>query len=110
MSESEVLTKIDSLNADPSVHGILVQMPLDSDSAIDGHLVTNRVLPSKDVDGLTTVNEGRVATGDLNTGFVPCTPAGCLNLIKKSGVEVEGATAVVIGTRIRFSNIIKLKV
>ena len=51
----------------------------------------------QDVDGLCTINEGRVATGDLKSGFLPCTPAGCMKMIEKSGVKVEGANAVVLG-------------
>ena len=73
-------------------------MPLDcDDKTIDSHLVTNRVESGKDVDGLTTINEGKVATGDLKTGFQPCTPAGCMDLIQRSGVQIEGARAVVLG-------------
>jgi len=97
-SQSEILQAIDRLNADPNVHGIIVQMPLDcDDKTIDSHLVTNRVDSGKDVDGLTTINEGKVATGDLKTGFQPCTPAGCMDLIQRSGVQIEGARAVVLG-------------
>ena len=86
------------MNADPAVHGIIVQMPLGTDEGIkvDSHLVTNKVDPDKDVDGLTTINEGKVATGILDS-FIPCTPAGCLDLIKRSGVKIEGARAVVVG-------------
>ena len=51
----------------------------------------------KDVDGLSTINEGKVATGDLKSGFLPCTPAGCIDLIKRSGVDIVGARAVVVG-------------
>merc|ERR1719219_2025316 len=72
-------------------------MPLDCDEEIDSHLITDAVAPEKDVDGLCTVNEGRVATGDLSSGFLPCTPNGCLQLIKRSGVTIAGATAVVLG-------------
>ena len=85
------------LNADPTVHGIIVQMPLDSDEAIDSALVTDAVSPDKDVDGLCTVNEGRLATGDVHGGFLPCTPAGCMELIRRTGVEIAGARAVVLG-------------
>ena len=92
------MQEIEALNADPNIHGIIVQMPLDCSNTVDSHLVTNKVDPSKDVDGLTTINEGKVCTGDLNTGFLPCTPAGCMELIKKSGVKIQGANAVVIGT------------
>ena len=97
VTEGELFQKLDELNEDHSVHGILLQMPLDCVDPIDSHLATNRVLCSKDVDGLTTINEGKIATGDLGTGFIPCTPAGCMDLIKKSGVKIEGATAVVVG-------------
>ena len=55
------------------------------------------IFSGKDVDGLTTINEGKVATGDLKTGFQPCTPAGCMDLIQRSGVQIEGARAVVLG-------------
>ena len=69
MTQSEILQELDKLNADPEVHGIIVQMPLDcEDPNIDSHLITNRVDPSKDVDGLTTINEGKLATGDVTTG------------------------------------------
>jgi len=57
------------------VHGIIVQMPLDCDTPIDSHRITDAVSPEKDVDGLHTVNEGRLAIGDLG-GFLPCTPWG----------------------------------
>jgi len=96
-TQSELLSKIMNLNEDPSVHGIIVQMPLDSEQEIDSHVVTDAVLASKDVDGLCTTNEGRVATGDLSSGFLPCTPHGCIKLIEKSGVKVAGSTAVVVG-------------
>ena len=88
-SQSELLAKIKELNEDRNTDGIIVQMPLDSSEDIDSHLITNSVDPDKDVDGLCTVNEGKVATGDLKSGFLPCTPYGCLKLIEKSGVEVR---------------------
>lgn len=67
---------------------------------IDSKLITDRVLPSKDVDGLCTINQGRVAIGEIegDGSFIPCTPAGCLELIKRSGVEIKGAQAVVVCT------------
>ena len=64
---------------------------------IDERAVTDRVSPDKDVDGLGTVNQGKLAAGDMETGFMPCTPAGCMELIRRSGVEIAGAEAVVIG-------------
>ncbi|XP_043863721.1 C-1-tetrahydrofolate synthase, cytoplasmic isoform X2 [Drosophila mojavensis] len=96
ITESELLDKLSDLNADPQVHGIIVQMPLDCETAIDAHRITDAVSPAKDVDGLHTVNEGRLAVGDLN-GFLPCTPWGCLELIRSTGVEIAGARAVVLG-------------
>ncbi|CAG4957702.1 unnamed protein product [Colias eurytheme] len=95
-TEVELLTKLNELNESPEVHGIIVQMPLDSIHPIDSHLVTDAVSPHKDVDGLNTQNEGRVALGDLS-GFVPCTPAGCIELIKRTGVSIAGKRAVVLG-------------
>ena len=64
---------------------------------IDERAVTDRVSPAKDVDGLGTVNQGRLAAGDLEGGFTPCTPAGCMELIRRSGAQVAGAEAVVVG-------------
>ncbi|XP_012269658.1 C-1-tetrahydrofolate synthase, cytoplasmic isoform X2 [Athalia rosae] len=95
-TEAELLNKLYKLNNDPATHGIIVQMPLDSVNKIDSHLITDTVSPEKDVDGLNTINEGRVAIGDM-TGFLPCTPNGCIELIKKSGVPISGAQAVVLG-------------
>lgn len=74
---------INQLNLNSDVHGIIVQLPLDSVNPIDTTLVTDTVSPSKDVDGLSTINQGKVAIGDLASGFLPCTPVGCLELIKK---------------------------
>ncbi|KAH8330720.1 hypothetical protein KR067_006816, partial [Drosophila pandora] len=96
ITELELLDKINDLNDDPRVHGIIVQMPLDSEASIDSHRITDAVSPEKDVDGLHTVNEGRLAIGDLG-GFLPCTPWGCLELIRRTGVEIAGASAVVLG-------------
>ncbi|KAF7274102.1 hypothetical protein GWI33_013220 [Rhynchophorus ferrugineus] len=96
VTQHEILQELKKLNEDPLVHGIIVQMPLDSETEIDSHAITEAVSPSKDVDGLHTVNEGRLAIGDLN-GFLPCTPVGVLELIKKSGIPLEGAEAVVLG-------------
>lgn len=96
ITEAELLLKLKKLNDDPNVHGIIVQMPLDCENKIDSHLITDTVSPDKDVDGLNTINEGRVAVGDMN-GFLPCTPNGCIELIRRSGVSMQGAQAVVLG-------------
>ncbi|XP_039758173.1 C-1-tetrahydrofolate synthase, cytoplasmic isoform X1 [Pararge aegeria] len=95
-TQPELLTKLAALNDSPLVHGIIVQMPVDSIHSMDAHLITDAVSPQKDIDGLNTMNEGRVALGDM-TGFIPCTPAGCLELIKRTGTTIAGKTAVVLG-------------
>ncbi|XP_053696503.1 C-1-tetrahydrofolate synthase, cytoplasmic [Sabethes cyaneus] len=95
-TQDELLAVIKRLNEDPCFHGIIVQMPLESDNPIDSHLITDAVSPEKDVDGLNTVNEGRIAVGDMG-GFLPCTPNGCMELIKRTGIPIAGSTAVIIG-------------
>ncbi|CAB3382311.1 Hypothetical predicted protein [Cloeon dipterum] len=96
-TEVEVLLKLNELNQDPNIHGIIVQMPPDSEHYINPHTITDAVNPEKDVDGLHTMNEGHVATGDLETGFLPCTPNGVMELIKRTGVKIAGSDAVVLG-------------
>lgn len=94
VSESEVLALIDQLNADPQVHGILVQLPLPAH--IDANAVLDRIVPAKDVDGFHPVNVGRLSTGKGN-GLVPCTPLGCMMLLDSVVPEFHGLHAVVIG-------------
>lgn len=91
--QDELIALVDRLNADPAVDGILVQLPLPE--GLDGQAVLTRIDPDKDVDGFHPVNAGRLATG-LN-GFVPCTPYGCLLLLKAQLGELSGLNAVVIG-------------
>lgn len=95
ISEVELLERVEELNGDPEVHGILVQLPLPS------HIAPRRVLvavdPGKDVDGFHPINVGRLVAGDLEAGFVPATPAGILRLIRETGIPLKGAEAVVIG-------------
>jgi methylenetetrahydrofolate dehydrogenase (NADP+) / methenyltetrahydrofolate cyclohydrolase / formyltetrahydrofolate synthetase len=71
-------------------------MPLDTANKIDTHLVTDSVSPDKDVDGLNTINEGKIAVGDLS-GFLPCTPNGVVELIKRTGTDIDGKEVVVLG-------------
>jgi len=92
-AQDDLLALIDRLNADPAVDGILVQLPLPDH--IDEHAVTTRIDPDKDVDGFHPVNAGRLATGLY--GFVPCTPLGCLMLLKDQLGDLAGLDAVVIG-------------
>jgi methylenetetrahydrofolate dehydrogenase (NADP+)/methenyltetrahydrofolate cyclohydrolase len=91
VSHPDVLELIDSLNADPAVSGILVQLPVPAH--LNGAVITNRIDPDKDVDGLTVFNAGRLAVG--LPGLRPCTPLGVTILLE--GVPLEGAHAVVIG-------------
>ena len=94
-SQAELLARVAELNADPDIHGILVQLPLPPQ--IDERAVVRAVDPDKDVDGFHPLNVGRVALGELDDAFVPATPAGILRLLDENGVELRGADAVVIG-------------
>uniref|UniRef100_A0A7N8WNB6 C-1-tetrahydrofolate synthase, cytoplasmic n=1 Tax=Mastacembelus armatus TaxID=205130 RepID=A0A7N8WNB6_9TELE len=96
-TEDEVLHSIREVNENSSVHGLIVQLPLDSIHKIDTEKVTNAVAPEKDVDGLTSINAGKLSRGDLGDCFIPCTPNGCMELIRQTGVSVAGKRAVVIG-------------
>jgi methylenetetrahydrofolate dehydrogenase (NADP+) / methenyltetrahydrofolate cyclohydrolase len=93
-TEAELLALVDRLNADPKIHGILVQLPLPKH--IDAPRVLHRVAPRKDVDGFHPENVGKVATGDP-TGFRPATPYGVQQLLLKSGVDTTGRHAVIVG-------------
>lgn len=95
-SEAELLTLVEDLNTDPAIHGILVQLPL------PGHIDDSRVIqainPAKDVDGFHVTNAGKLTTGDVDSAFVPCTPAGSMLLIERArGKDLSGLNAVVIG-------------
>ena len=93
-SQEEVLDRVDALNADPRIHGILVQMPLPKQ--IDPDKVIRRIDPAKDVDGFHPVNVGKMLIGERD-GFIPCTPAGIQILLYESGVKTPGKNCVVIG-------------
>jgi methylenetetrahydrofolate dehydrogenase (NADP+) / methenyltetrahydrofolate cyclohydrolase len=93
VSEAEVLTLVDRLNADPQVDGILVQLPLPAQ--IDAQKVIEAIDPAKDVDGFHPVNVGRLAAG--GNGLVPCTPLGSVMLAKSVRADLSGAEAVVVG-------------
>ena len=93
-SEADLLAIVDRLNADPAVHGILVQMPVPPQ--IDAAAVIRRIDPAKDVDGFHPINAGKVLIGETD-GFAPCTPAGVVRLLQETGVELRGAEVVVVG-------------
>jgi methylenetetrahydrofolate dehydrogenase (NADP+) / methenyltetrahydrofolate cyclohydrolase len=92
-SEEELLDQVKRLNEDPAIHGILVQLPL------PGHMDPDRVIatidPAKDVDGFTPVNVGNLLIG--HETLVPCTPMGIMELLRRTGISVEGKHAVVVG-------------
>jgi len=92
--QEELLQQVLALNADPAIHGILVQMPLPKH--IDPDLIIRTILPGKDVDGFHPVNVGKSLIGEKD-GFVPCTPAGVQELLMRSGVETKGAECVIVG-------------
>ena len=92
-TQVELLTLVERLNADPSVNGILVQLPLPRH--IDEDTVIKTIAPSKDVDGFHPESVGALSIGQK--GFVSCTPAGVIQLLKRSGIEIEGKECVIIG-------------
>src|SRR3990172_8102593 len=94
-SQMEVEDLVGKLNADPKVHGILVQLPLPT--GLDEESVLKAISIDKDVDGFHPLNIGRLAQKGREPLFVPCTPAGCLVLLKKAGAQLAGANAVVVG-------------
>lgn len=95
-SEADLLDLIDSLNNDPAIHGILVQLPLPKH--IDEGRVIQTIAPDKDVDGFHYINVGKLGTGAVDSAFVPCTPAGSMIMIERQlGRDLSGLTAVVIG-------------
>ena len=93
LTEAELLARIEALNRDPAIHGILVQMPLPRH--IDPHRVIETIATAKDVDGYSTLSAGELMTGA--PGFNPCTPYGCMKLIASTGISLRGKHAVVIG-------------
>jgi methylenetetrahydrofolate dehydrogenase (NADP+)/methenyltetrahydrofolate cyclohydrolase len=93
LPEADLLARIAALNADPSVHGILVQLPLPRH--ISPQRVIEAIAPAKDVDGFSVESAGRLAAG--LPGFRPCTPWGCMKLIESTGIDLRGKHAVVIG-------------
>lgn len=93
MTEAELLARVDALNADASIHGILVQLPLPAH--IDAQRVIEAISPAKDVDGFHIASAGALMTG--MPGFWPCTPYGCMKMLESIGYELKGKHAVVIG-------------
>ncbi|XHB98153.1 bifunctional methylenetetrahydrofolate dehydrogenase/methenyltetrahydrofolate cyclohydrolase FolD [Nitratireductor sp. ac15] len=95
-SEEELVALVEDLNADPAIHGILVQLPLPKH--IDEGRIIQTIDPDKDVDGFHFINVGRLGTGALGSAFVPCTPAGAMLMLERvRGRDLSGLSAVVIG-------------
>ncbi|WP_419902746.1 bifunctional methylenetetrahydrofolate dehydrogenase/methenyltetrahydrofolate cyclohydrolase FolD [Kiloniella sp.] len=96
-TQEELLAKVEELNNDPAVHGILVQLPVPAH--IDDHAIINAIDPNKDVDGFHVINSGRLATGGKGASapMVPCTPLGSIMLLKDHLGDLSGKTAVVVG-------------
>ncbi len=93
-TQDQLLALVEKLNADPAIHGILVQSP--PPPQIDEAAIVRAIDPRKDVDGFHPVNVAKLALEDP-TGFVPCTPLGCIRLLQESGIETAGKNAVVVG-------------
>ncbi len=93
MTEAELLARVDALNNDPTIHGILVQLPLPAH--IDAHKVIEAISPTKDVDGFHVASAGALMVGQ--PGFWPCTPYGCMKMLESIGYDLRGKHAVVIG-------------
>ncbi|MEJ6782080.1 bifunctional methylenetetrahydrofolate dehydrogenase/methenyltetrahydrofolate cyclohydrolase FolD [Aminobacter sp. Piv2-1] len=95
-SEAELVALVERLNADPAIHGILVQLPLPAH--IDAGRIIQTIAPDKDVDGFHFINVGKLATGEIETALVPCTPFGSMLLIeRRHGKDLSGLNAVVVG-------------
>lgn len=90
----EIIEVVESLNSDPSVHGILVQSP--APDGVDELQIASSILPQKDVDGFHPINLGRLVQG-YSDGLLPCTPSGVMSILESTGVELEGSRAVVLG-------------
>jgi methylenetetrahydrofolate dehydrogenase (NADP+)/methenyltetrahydrofolate cyclohydrolase len=93
-TQADLLARVEQLNRDAAIHGILVQSP--PPKHIEESVVVGAIDPAKDVDGFHPINVAKLALGDP-TGFVPCTPLGCLRLLQESEVEISGAHVVVLG-------------
>ncbi|MBQ7516151.1 MAG: bifunctional methylenetetrahydrofolate dehydrogenase/methenyltetrahydrofolate cyclohydrolase FolD [Schwartzia sp.] len=94
-TKEELLARIDDLNRDDRIHGILVQLPLPKGLAAAESEILNRIDPVKDVDGFHPVNVGRLSVGEAS--LVPCTPAGCVRMLELAEIPIDGARAVIIG-------------
>ena len=100
-SQAELAALVAALNGDQAIHGILVQLPLPRH--LNSDAIIQSILPQKDVDGLHVVNAGKLATGDLKTGLVSCTPAGAMVFVRRThGEDLSGLSAVVIGRSTLF--------
>ena len=92
-TQEELIDLVNKLNCDEKINGILVQLPLPKH--LDEKLVINTIVPEKDVDAFHPVNVGKIMIGDFN--FLPCTPAGVMELIKETGIDITGKECVIVG-------------
>lgn len=96
VTQDDILRLLADLNTDPTIHGILVQLPLPNH--LDEKLITQSIAPAKDVDGFHFQNIGKLTAGEVNSAFVPCTPAGCMLMIEEQlGKDLSGLNAIIIG-------------
>ena len=103
-TKAELIAKIDELNYDKRIHGVLVQLPLPEALHREEQEILDRIDPAKDVDGFHPVNVGRLSLGQ--PALVPCTPSGCLKMLELAGIPLDGQRAVIVGR----SNIVGLPV
>lgn len=94
-TKEQLLKKIDELNKDEKIHGILVQLPLPAHISADEAEILDFIHPDKDVDGFHPINVGKLSVGQEH--LVPCTPLGCIKMMELAGIEIQGKNAVVIG-------------
>lgn len=94
VTKEQLFELVDTLNENADIHGILVQLPLPG--GIDEESVLSRIAVQKDVDGFSLINSGKIMRGD-SSALLPCTPAGCIQLIKSTGIDISGKHAVIVG-------------
>ena len=95
ITEEALIGRIKEINSDPSIHGLMIQLPLPAH--LNEQKITDAIDPTKDVDGLTTYNVGQLTKKNGNPYFLPCTPHGIIKLLKSENIQIKGKLAVVLG-------------